>query len=82
MENELPLEFIDYDVLVCGGTLGIFLACSLQKRGFRVAVVERGVLKGRKQEWNISRTELEALERVLQSFNLSLNTYLDSRKVF
>ena len=51
----------DYDVAVCGGTLGILLAAALQTRGQRVVVVERGPLKGRDQEWNISRPELETL---------------------
>ena len=51
----------DYDVAVCGGTLGILLAAALQHRGQRVVVIERGPLKGREQEWNISRPELEAL---------------------
>ena len=50
-----------YDVAVCGGTLGILLACALQARGQRVVVVERGPLVGRDQEWNISRAELETL---------------------
>ncbi|CAK0769871.1 hypothetical protein CVIRNUC_003711 [Coccomyxa viridis] len=50
-----------YDVVMCGGTLGIFLACALQLKGLRVAVVERGPLKGREQEWNISRKELAEL---------------------
>lgn len=51
----------EFDVVVCGGTLGIFLACSLQLRGVRVAVVERGKVQGREQEWNISRKELSEL---------------------
>jgi hypothetical protein len=50
-----------YDAVVCGGTLGIFLAAALQLRGLRVAVVERGPLLGRAQEWNISRKELADL---------------------
>ncbi|CAM9560635.1 unnamed protein product, partial [Chrysoparadoxa australica] len=33
----------------------------LQTRGFRCAVVERGALRGRDQEWNISESELEEL---------------------
>ena len=56
-----PLEINDadtYDVVICGGTLGILLAASLAKQGWRVALLERGELKGRKQEWNISRSEL------------------------
>lgn len=51
----------DVDVAVCGGVLGIFLACALQLRGLRVAVLERGPLLGRAQEWNISRKELQEL---------------------
>jgi hypothetical protein len=43
-----------YDVVVCGGTLGIFMATALQLKGWSVAVVERGALAGRQQEWNIS----------------------------
>ncbi len=55
------LVSVDWDLLVCGGTLGILLACALQLRGFRVAVLERGILRGREQEWNISRRELAVL---------------------
>ncbi|KAJ9686491.1 hypothetical protein PVL29_015410 [Vitis rotundifolia] len=47
-----------FDVLVCGGTLGIFIATALSSKGLRVGVVERNILKGREQEWNISRKEL------------------------
>jgi len=50
-----------FDVVVCGGTLGILCACALQRRGARVCVVERGDLVGREQEWNVSRAELRAL---------------------
>eukprot|EP00887_Chlorella_sp_A99_P007402 scaffold2.g7402.t1 len=51
----------ELDVVVAGGTLGVFLAVALQRRGLSVAVVEAGPLAGRQQEWNISRKELEAL---------------------
>ncbi|CAH9072742.1 unnamed protein product [Cuscuta epithymum] len=52
-----------FDVVVCGGTLGIFLATALCSKGHRVGIVEKNVLKGREQEWNISRKELlELLE--------------------
>ena len=60
-DEELASASCDYDVAVCGGTLGILLAAALQHRGQRVVVIERGPLKGREQEWNISRPELEAL---------------------
>jgi lycopene cyclase CruP len=49
----------DWDVIVCGGTLGILIGLALVRKGWRVVVVERGVLRGRDQEWNISRKELE-----------------------
>lgn len=58
--DKLP-QLPAYDVIMCGGTLGIFLATTLAQRGLRVLVVERGVLRGRSQEWNISRKELEEL---------------------
>ncbi len=50
----------DFDAIVCGGTLGIFIACALQSRSWRVAIIEQGILRGRAQEWNISRKELKA----------------------
>lgn len=56
--NEL-LGTLDWDVVICGGTLGILIGAALQKRGWRVALIERGILRGREQEWNISRKELE-----------------------
>lgn len=55
---------LDYDVVICGGTLGIFFALALQLQGkgnLRVAVLEAGKLRGREQEWNISRKELDEL---------------------
>ncbi|MBW4473585.1 MAG: FAD-binding oxidoreductase [Stenomitos rutilans HA7619-LM2] len=48
-----------WDVVICGGTLGILLGAALAQRGWRVALLERGVLRGRDQEWNISRQELQ-----------------------
>ncbi|TAD78135.1 MAG: FAD-binding oxidoreductase [Oscillatoriales cyanobacterium] len=49
------------DVVVLGGTLGIVLATALAQGGARVALVERGRLQGRDQDWNISRSELAVL---------------------
>lgn len=55
---------LDYDVLVCGGTLGIFFATALQLKGHRVCVLEAGKLRGREQEWNISMDELMELVKL------------------
>lgn len=65
-ENSQPLETTEWDAVICGGTLGILIGATLAMRGWRVAIVERGILRGREQEWNISRHELE----VLQELNL------------
>ncbi|MEM8723016.1 MAG: FAD-binding oxidoreductase [Cyanobacteria bacterium P01_G01_bin.39] len=51
----------DTDILISGGTLGIMLGAALQQLGWQVVVIERGILKGREQEWNISRNELQVL---------------------
>lgn len=59
-----PLGVVDWDAIICGGTLGILLGAALIQRGWRVALLERGLLKGRQQEWNISRRELQALVTV------------------
>ncbi|KXZ50501.1 hypothetical protein GPECTOR_16g676 [Gonium pectorale] len=56
-----PARPHDYDVVICGGTLGLFLATALQLRGWRVAIVEKRLVQGRNQEWNISWGELEVL---------------------
>lgn len=53
-----------FDVVVCGGTLGIFIATALSAKGLRVSIVERNALKGREQEWNISRKELLELVEI------------------
>ncbi|MBE9198296.1 MULTISPECIES: FAD-binding oxidoreductase [unclassified Nodularia (in: cyanobacteria)] len=58
-ESQQPLDAVDWDVIVCGGTLGILIACALAVKGLRVALMERGILRGREQEWNISRPELD-----------------------
>ncbi|MDJ0731445.1 MAG: FAD-binding oxidoreductase [Crocosphaera sp.] len=57
-ETNESLSDFDADIIICGGTLGILIATTLQKQGNRVILVEKGKLKGREQEWNISRQEL------------------------
>ncbi|MBW4641539.1 MAG: FAD-binding oxidoreductase [Goleter apudmare HA4340-LM2] len=56
--NQQALGAVDWDVIICGGTLGILIGCALAVKGVRVALMERGMLRGREQEWNISRKEL------------------------
>ncbi len=51
----------DSDIIICGGTLGIILGTALQKLGWKVILIERGILQGRVQEWNISRDEIQTL---------------------
>ncbi len=51
-------KYLDFDVVVCGGTLGIFIATALQMKGHNVCVIEGGELRGREQEWNISMKEM------------------------
>ncbi|MFT0819089.1 FAD-binding oxidoreductase, partial [Synechococcus sp. W60.3] len=51
----------DADVVIAGGTLGILLGAALARRGWRVILIERGILRGREQEWNTSRQELQVL---------------------
>ncbi|MEA5617597.1 FAD-binding oxidoreductase [Cronbergia sp. UHCC 0137] len=63
-ENPQPLDLVEWDVIVCGGTLGILIGCALAVRGVRVALLERGILRGRVQEWNISRKELEVFREL------------------
>ncbi len=57
-ESSDKIEALDWDVVIAGGTLGIFIAAALVHRGWRVALIERGILRGREQEWNISRAEM------------------------
>ena len=54
----------EYDIIVCGGTLGVFYAAAMKNRGYKVAVVERNKVSGRSQEWNISKKELKTLVRM------------------
>jgi lycopene cyclase CruP len=63
-ENPKNLESVEFDVIICGGTLGILIGCALAVRGVGVALLERGILRGREQEWNISRKELEVFREL------------------
>ena len=52
-----------FDAVVAGGTLGALFAAALTRAapGIRIALVEAGKLRGRAQDWNICRAELDAL---------------------
>ena len=73
-ESQQPLGVVDNDLLICGGTLGILIGCALAVKGLRVALMERGILRGREQEWNISRKELD----VFVELNLLTEEELES----
>lgn len=62
--DETLLHEPEWDVAIAGGTLGILMGAALAQRGWKVAVLERGVLRGREQEWNVSRRELEVFLRL------------------
>ncbi len=71
--NQQPLEPLNWDVVISSGTLGILLGAALAQLGWRVALIERGILRGRDQEWNISRPELN----VFLELNLLSRSELD-----
>ena len=60
-ESQQSLGNLDWDVIISGGTLGILIGCALVSKGVQVALIEKGILQGREQEWNISRNELQVL---------------------
>lgn len=59
--SETSLGEAAWDVAIAGATLGVLLGTALAQRGWRVLLLERGELRGREQEWNISRKELQVL---------------------
>ena len=61
---DAPANEAEFDVCVCGGILGIMLALSLMDYTTSVCVVEKRAVQGRKQEWNISRHDLDVLARL------------------
>jgi hypothetical protein len=66
-EGEASRASLDYDVVICGGTLGIFFALALLLRNpsYRICVVESApAIRGRDQEWNISYNELYELVKL------------------
>lgn len=84
----------EWDVIICGGTLGILLGAALAQQGWRVALIERGILRGRDQEWNISRrelntfvelnllTEAELQQAIATTYNPARVSFLDGPEVW
>eukprot|EP00797_Seminavis_robusta_P018807 Sro2822_g337970.2 (1168) ;mRNA; f:4275-7862 len=58
-DNGLPI--MDFDVVVLGGTLGIFYARALQLKGLKVCVAAPRALQGQEQEWNVGLRDLKEL---------------------
>jgi lycopene cyclase CruP len=38
-QSQLPLGVMDWDVVICGGTLGILIGAALARLGYRVALI-------------------------------------------
>ena len=56
--SQQPLETLDFDIVISGGTLGILIGTALAVRGWRVALLERGILRGRDQEIGVLAAQL------------------------
>ncbi len=55
----LPPTEADFDLVYCGGVLGLFSAAVLARQGYRVAVFDQRRVGTSHREWNISEEELE-----------------------
>lgn len=56
---QLPPADAEYDLVYCGGVLGLFSAAIMARRGYRVAVFDQRRVGTSHREWNISDDELE-----------------------
>ncbi|MBN9392502.1 MAG: hypothetical protein J0I20_30995 [Chloroflexi bacterium] len=57
--SRMPPADAEYDLVYCGGVLGLFSAAVLARRGYRVAVFDQRRVGTSHREWNISDDELE-----------------------
>ncbi len=57
--SQLPTAESEFDLLYCGGTLGLFSAAVMARQGYRVAVFDQRRVGTSHREWNISDEELE-----------------------
>ncbi len=58
---ELPPADITVDIVYAGGGLTLLHAYAMQKRGWKTLVFDRRTIGTTHREWNISRSELQAL---------------------
>lgn len=57
--GKMPLAGAEYDLVYCGGVLGLFSAAVMARRGYRVAVFDQRRVGTSHREWNISDDELQ-----------------------
>ncbi len=57
--HQLPATDANFDLLYCGGVLGLFSAAVMARLGYRVAVFDQRQVGTSHREWNISDEELE-----------------------
>ncbi len=57
--SQLPPTEADFDLVYCGGVLGLFSAAVMARQGYRVAVLDQRRVGTSHREWNISDDELE-----------------------
>ena len=56
--EEMPEADSEYDIVYCGGVLGLFSAAVMAQKGYRVAVFDQRRVGTSHREWNISDDEL------------------------
>jgi len=57
--DDLPPAQADYDLVYCGGVLGLFSAAVMARKGYKVLVFDQRRVGTSHREWNISDEELE-----------------------
>lgn len=57
--EDMPVADTEYDLVYCGGVLGLFSAAVMARRGCRVAVFDQRRVGTSHREWNISDDELQ-----------------------
>lgn len=55
---DLPIAQAQFDIVYCGGVLGLFSAAVMARKGYKVAVLDQRRVGTSHREWNISDEEL------------------------